>query len=133
MLDQLIAVVLHSLPVACVAWTMTHEEVFRDWWELAGSKADAAKSKWEETRSLGWWACHKFCYLFTCEYCFSHWVALGLMLLTGFRILYDGFTGHLLAFFAVVWTANLFMGIHQKFRVQIRKDRADAKAKENSL
>ena len=60
------------IPIACIAWTVTHEEVFReprDWC--------AAKSK--SSRRL---VARKFFYLFTCEYCFSHYVTAFFLFIT---------------------------------------------------
>ena len=52
--------------VASIAWTVTQEEIFSEWREYC-----ADKSKNGETLSQ-----RKFFYVFTCEYCFSHWVTI---------------------------------------------------------
>src|SRR5262245_2206503 len=46
--------------------------------------------------------------LFTCEYCFSHYVTLFLLLITGYKLLYENWRGYLIAGFALVWMANLY-------------------------
>jgi hypothetical protein len=51
---------LLALPIACVAWTVTHEEVFREAREYCVRRS-------EDDRR---WYVRKFFYLFTCEYCF---------------------------------------------------------------
>ncbi|MGA2372267.1 MAG: hypothetical protein ACLPPV_14950 [Candidatus Korobacteraceae bacterium] len=53
---------LLALPIASIAWTVTHEEVFRE-------PRDFCRRKSEGSRSV---LSRKFFYLFTCEYCFSH-------------------------------------------------------------
>jgi hypothetical protein len=64
----------------------------------------------QSTRSRGVFR-RKFFYLFTCEYCFSHYVAAAALLLTRFKLLFDDWRGYLLAFFALVWVANQYMSI----------------------
>src|SRR5271168_1631372 len=56
---------LLALPVACVSWTVTHEEIFREPREWCEAKSEACKTP----------AQRKFFYLFTCEYCFGHYVS----------------------------------------------------------
>ncbi len=63
--------------MATVAWTVTHEELFRELRET--SQTRSVSSAGLVTR--------KFFYVFTCEYCFSHYVAGGAVLATGFRLL----------------------------------------------
>ena len=59
---QTALLLLLALPIACVAWTVTHEEVFREPREYCKDKSEHARALPER----------KFFYLFTCEYCFSH-------------------------------------------------------------
>ena len=68
-----------AIPVACVAWTVTREEIFRE-------MRDYCKRCSTDCRAL---LARKFFYLFTCEYCFSHWVTLGFIALTRYRLLLD--------------------------------------------
>src|SRR3954465_8440904 len=81
--QQIVWLFVLAIPVGCVAWTVTHEEVFREPREYC---------QWcsRECRSA---AGRKFFYLFTCEYCFSHYVAAGAIWLTGFRLLVDDWRG----------------------------------------
>src|SRR5580658_8434035 len=76
---------LLALPIACVSWTVTHEEVFREPREFCKEKAEKCKPL----------PMRKFFYLFTCEYCFSHYVTLGFLWVTRFRLLYEGWRGYL--------------------------------------
>ena len=73
--QQLIWLFVLAAPVACIAWTVTHEELF-------GELNDWCRGKSQRRRRLYQ---RKFFYLFTCEYCFSHYVAAGIVWLTGTR------------------------------------------------
>ena len=120
MLDDILALLIHAIPVACVAWTVTHEEVFREFHTFCADRSKNCRTILQR----------KFFYLFTCEYCFSFWVTLALLLLTGFRLVYDDWRGYLLAFFAVPWVANAYMNAYHRLRVDIRKSRAEADKEE---
>ena len=99
--SQLVWLFVLAIPVACVAWTVTHEEVFEDVRDLCERRSQRGRR----------WAERKFFYLFTCEYCFSHYVALGGVLVTDLRLLVAGFWGTVLAWFATVWIANIYMSL----------------------
>jgi hypothetical protein len=114
---------LLAIPVAFVAWTVTHEEIFREPREYC-----ARKSK--ECRSL---SARKFFYLFTCEYCFSHYIAFFFIALTGYRLLLDDWRGYVISFFAVVAVANVYMSLFSRVRVDIRSERAAADVKEKEV
>jgi hypothetical protein len=120
--DDILALLIHAIPVACIAWTVTHEEVFRE-------VRDYCVCCSKECRSL---LQRKFFYLFTCEYCFSHWVTLGLLLVTGYQLYYDDWRGYLMAFFAIPWVANVYMNIYHRLRVEIRKSKAVADQEEEA-
>jgi hypothetical protein len=114
---------LLSMPIACIAWTVTHEEVFREPREYCLTKSQEARQ----------WYVRKFFYLFTCEYCFSHYVTIGILLLTRFHLLLDDWRGYLLAGFTLVWVANLQMSAFGRLRLEIRSERAEVKLKEETL
>jgi hypothetical protein len=120
---QLVWLAVLALPVATVAWTVTHEEIFRELREycVRGSRT---------CRTL---AARKFFYVFTCEYCFSHWVTLGALVLTGYRLLLDDWRGVLIAFFAVVAVANTYMSLFGRLRVDIKHERVEIAVKEEQL
>jgi hypothetical protein len=99
---------------------VTHEEVFREPREYFKARSRDCPSL------LG----RKFFYLFTCEYCFSHYVAIGFLILTGFRFLLDDWRGYILSFFAVVWVANLYMSLYSRLRVDINSERAEMEQKQ---
>ena len=72
----------------------------------------------------------KFFYLFTCEYCFSHYVAAGILVITHFKLLFPDWRGYLLSFFALVWIANQYMSIYNRLRLDIRHEQVEIKADE---
>ena len=72
----------------------------------------------------------KFFYLFTCEYCFSHYVAAGVLLVARYKLLYPDWRGYLIAFFALVWIANQYMSIYNRLRLDIKHEQVEIKADE---
>jgi hypothetical protein len=111
--QQLAWLFLLSIPVACIAWTVTHEEVFREPREYCQRRCEIGKTLLER----------KFFYLFTCEYCFSHYVALAFILLTNFHLLIAGWKGLLIAGFSLVWVANIYMSIFALLRTDLKKEK----------
>ena len=109
-----------ALPVAAVAWTVTHEEVFRELRDYCGHRSKTCGNLFQR----------KFFYLFTCEYCFSHYVAAFFMLVTRFRFLLDWWMGYVISLFALVAVANIYMNLFARLRVDIRAERAEADVKE---
>jgi hypothetical protein len=107
---QFVWLLILSIPVACVAWTVTHEEVFREPRTYCEEQSKKAKSLPRR----------KFFYLFTCEYCFSHYVAIFFLILTGFKLLYFDWRGYLIAWFSLVWVANQYMSIYNHLRLDIK-------------
>lgn len=103
---------LLALPVACVSWTVTHEEVFRE-------PREFCKRMSEHSRSL---PVRKFFYLFTCEYCFSHYVTALALFLFRYQLLYAGWRGYVVAWFALVWTANVYMSAFNMLRLNIKHE-----------
>ena len=72
----------------------------------------------------------KFFYVFTCEYCFSHYVAAAAVGLTGFRLLVPGWPGALIAWLSVVWVANVYMSLFVRLRLDIKRERVEISAEE---
>jgi hypothetical protein len=114
---------LLAIPTACIAWTVTHEEVFREPREYCIKQSTARKTL------LG----RKFFYLFTCEYCFSHYVTVFILLLTGFQFLIVDWRGYLLAGFSIVWIANIYMSLFALIKVDIKRERLEAEKEEEEL
>lgn len=115
-LRQIGLLLIFSIPVAWAAWTVTHEEILREFKDFCSSRS----------KTCGWIAERKFFYLFTCEYCFSHWCALFFQLFFHFKMVFDDWRGYLVSIPALVWTANVYMNLYQRTRVDIRKQRAIA-------
>ncbi len=113
---------LLALPVATVSWTVTHEELFREWREACKARSTAGRTVLER----------KFFYAFTCEYCFSHYVAAGAVLGTGFRLLLADWRGGVIAWFALVAVANVYMSLFARLRVDIKSERLDVARKEQT-
>lgn len=116
LLRQLVQMLLMAVPVACISWTVTHEEVFREPREFCRQRSEQAGSI----------AVRKFFYVFTCEYCFSHWITLGVLAVTGFRLIYDDWRGIIGAFFSLVWIANVYMSLFGRVRLEIKHERTEA-------
>lgn len=114
---------LLAIPVACAAWTVTHEEVFREPRDYCAQRSERASRL----------VVRKFFYLFTCEYCFSHYVALLALWMTGWRFLMPDWRGVVLAWFAVVWVANQYMSIFGRLRIGIKSERLGVKVLEEQL
>ena len=116
-----------GVPIASVAWTVTHEEVFREPRQYCQRECDRAQSI----------LVRKFFYLFTCEYCFSHCVAAGFLLLTRFKLLFQDWRGYILSFFALVWVANQYMSIdnsiYNRLRLDIKHEQVEIKAEEGTV
>lgn len=111
---------LLAVPVACVAWTVTHEQVFEEFHEWCVARSESART---------WWA-RKFFYLFTCEYCFSHYVAALAIAVTGFRLLQADWTGIVIAWFSLVWIANVYMSLYVRLRLDIKRERVEVAQQE---
>lgn len=123
LIHQVAYLFLLALPIACIAWTVTHEEVFREPREYCEQKSKSCRNLWQR----------KFFYLFTCEYCFSHYIVLIFLFITRFQFLYTGWRGYLIAFFALVWIANVYMSLFGFLRVGMKKERVEAKIKEEEF
>jgi hypothetical protein len=109
-----------ALPIASIAWTVTHEELFRE-------PRDFCEKKLKESKSL---LRRKLFYLFTCEYCFSHYITLFFLVITRYHLLYNNWRGYIVAFFALVWIANIYMSLFGLIRVGMKKEGIEAKIKE---
>jgi hypothetical protein len=114
---------LLAVPVACIAWTVTHEEVFREPREFCLRRSENGQSL------LG----RKFFYLFTCEYCFSHYISIGILLITRFHLLYEDWRGYLVAGFSLVWIANVYMSLFGRIRIDLKKEKLEVQEKEENM
>ncbi|GAC1432733.1 MAG: hypothetical protein NVSMB58_15090 [Terriglobales bacterium] len=120
---QIVWLLVLAIPVACVTWTVTHEEIFREPREYCKGQCSDSRSIWRR----------KFFYLFTCEYCFSHYVAALFLIITRYKLLYPDWRGYLVSLFALVWIANQYMSIYNHLRLDIKHERVEIKAVEEQI
>jgi hypothetical protein len=120
---QLATLLLLAIPVACVAWTVTHEEVFREPREYCKRKSEHAPALPQR----------KFFYLFTCEYCFSHYVAALALWIFHFSMLFVGWRGYLVGWFSLVWMANVYMSLFNRLRLDIKHENVAIAVDQTSL
>jgi len=114
---QIIWLLVLAIPVACVARTVVFEEVFREIREYCEERSKSGRSI----------LTRKFFYLFTCEYCFSHYVAISFLILTNYRLLLDDWRGYIIAFFSIVFVANVYMSMYSRLRVDITQTKVEIK------
>jgi hypothetical protein len=122
---QIVLLFVLPIPIASIVWTLTHEEVFR-------APRDWCTAKSKSCRRL---FSRKFFYLFTCEYCLSHYVAVFFVFVTRYTLLFDDWRGYLIAGFSLVWLANVYMSFFGRLRLEIREDRleiAEAKSRDST-
>ena len=117
---QMLWLFVLAAPVACVAWTVTHEDVFKEVREWCVRKSETSRRFYQR----------KFFYLFTCEYCFSHYVAGAAVLMTGYRLLLPDWRGAFLAWLTLVWVANIYTSLFGRLRLDIKRERVEIKAEE---
>lgn len=120
---QTAVLLLLALPVACISWTVTHEEVFRE-------PREYCKKKSEQARALPQ---RKFFYLFTCEYCFAHYVAALATPVFHFQMVFSGWRGYLIAWFALVWIANVYMSLFNRLRLDIKHENVSIAVEQTAL
>lgn len=117
---QIIWLFLLSIPIACVAWTVTKEEIFKEPRDFCIKKSQHCRTLLER----------KFFYLFTCEYCFSHYVVILFLFLTGYKLLMEGWRGYVIGGFALVWIANVYMNLFALIRQDLKKDKTETEVME---
>lgn len=121
--EQLAYLFILAIPIACVAWTVTHEEVFREPREWCQRNSEVCNRLYKR----------KFFYLFTCEYCFSHYVTIFFLVVTRFTLLYVDWRGYLVSGFALVWVANIYMNVYSRVRLDIKRERVEIAATEKTI
>jgi uncharacterized membrane protein len=121
--QQILWLFILALPIATISWTIVHEEIFREVRESCVRRSKNCRSVVQR----------KFFYVFTCEYCFSHYVTAIFLAVTGYRLLLDDWRGYLISFFALVGIANAYMSFFGRLRVDIRSERLDIAVKEEVI
>jgi hypothetical protein len=120
---QIIYLFVLALPIACIAWTVTHEEIFKEPRDFCTDKSKNCNSLFQK----------KFFYLFTCEYCFSHYITILFLFITRYHLIFNDWRGYLIGGFSLVWIANVYMGAFGRLRIDIKKERLDSNLKEEEL
>jgi hypothetical protein len=121
--EQLIWLFTLAIPIACIAWTVTHEEVFREPREYCVERSRNSKTIYQR----------KFFYLFTCEYCFSHYVTLAFIIFADYKLLLPDWRGYIIAGFALVFVANLYMSLMALLRQSIKKEKTEIRVLEKEV
>lgn len=120
---QIIWLFLLAIPIACISWTVVYEELFREPREYCIKRSKNNKT------ILG----RKIFFLFTCEYCFSHYVTIIFLILTGYKLLFDDWRGYIIAGFSLVWVANVYMSLFSYLRQDIKKEKTEIKVMEKEV
>lgn len=121
--DKIYWMFILAIPVSCIAWTVTKEEIFKEARVFFSTKS-------ENSRHM---LVRKIFYMFTCEYCFSHYVTLLLLIITQYKLLYPDWRGYLIAGFSIVWIANVYMSLYNIIRIDLKKEKIIAKRQEDKL
>ncbi|MBK5285822.1 MAG: hypothetical protein JJE25_10510 [Bacteroidia bacterium] len=120
---QVVWLFILAIPIACIAWTVTHEELFREAREYFISRSLHDKTL----------PGRKFFYLFTCEFCFSFYVTTLILVITQYKLLFTDWRGYFLAGFSLIWIANVYMNLFFFIRIDIKKMGTEAKVEEQDL
>lgn len=102
---------------------MTHEEIFRE-----ARQYCVRRSK--ESQSL---FTRKAFYMLTCEYCFSHYITILFLGISQFQLLIEGWQGYVIAGFALVWIANVYMSLYGFLRIDLKKEKIEASLEERKF
>ena len=120
---QLFWLLVLAIPIACIARTVVFEELFREPRDWCHNRSQNCRTLFEK----------KFFYIFTCEYCFSHYVTILFLIMTGFRLLLDDWRGYILSFFALVFVANAYLNLYSRLRVDITFAKTETKKIEKEV
>jgi hypothetical protein len=120
---QVVWLFVMALPIACIAWTVTQEEVFREVRQYAERQSEQAPQLWKR----------KFFYLLTCHYCFSHYLTVVFLALTRYKLLYQDWRGYIIGGFALVWVANVYIAGYALLRQDLKKEKFVARQIERQV
>jgi hypothetical protein len=113
---QIVELFIIAIPIACIVRTAIFEEIFKEPREWCRHRSETCRR----------WAEQKFFYLFTCGWCFSHYITAIFLFITRYKLLYDDWRGYLISFFSLVFVANAYLDIYSRLRIEIRKEKAVA-------
>lgn len=121
--NQVSALFLLAIPIACAAWTVTHEEIFKEPRAFCVRRCKNGKTILER----------KFFYLFTCEYCFSHYVTAFFIFFVDYKLLMPDWRGYVIALFSLVWIANVYMSLFALIRQEVKKEKTEIELMEQKI
>jgi len=116
--SQIVELFIIAIPIACIVRTVIFEEIFREpreWCQRRGEKCRRLVER-------------KLFYLFTCPWCFSHYITAIFLFITRYKLLYDDWRGYLISFFSLIFVANAYMDIYSRLRLEIHKEKAEIKS-----
>jgi hypothetical protein len=120
---QVLQLFILAIPIACVSWTVTHEAIFREAREFCKTRSQTCTTLLKR----------KFFYLFTCEYCFSHYVTAIFLAITRFKLLYPDWRGYVISLFSLVWIANQYISIYDRLRLDIKHEHISIDAEKQEV
>jgi len=121
--QQIVFLFILALPVASISWTITHEEVVREFRDYCVAESKICRRIYQR----------KFFYLFTCEYCLSHYVSVVFLAITRYKLLFPDWRGYLIAGLSLVWIANVYMSLFGRIRLDLKKERVKITKEEAAL
>ncbi len=120
---QLFGLFVLAIPIACIVRTCVFEEIFKEPREWCRCRSQTCNRLMQR----------KFFYLFTCEYCFSHWVTLLAVVFTGYRLLLNDWRGYVIGFFSLVFVANVYLNLYGRSRLEIQREKAEIKSLQHEV
>ena len=121
--EQIVGLFILALPIASITRTIVFEEVFREPREWCEHKSRICENLFKR----------KFFYLFTCEYCFSHYVTVFFLIITRYKLMYDDWKGYLIAFFSLVFVANAYLNLYGRLRIVMTSEKKEIEVKEKQI
>jgi len=120
---QIVTLLVLSVPAASISWTVTHEAIFQETREFCRVQSHHGRTVWRR----------KFFYLFTCEYCFSHYVSAILLVITRFKLIFPDWRGYVISLFSLVWISNHYISIYNRLRLNIEHEHISIAAQEKQV
>jgi len=117
---QVLFLFIIAMPIASVAWTVTHEEVFREFMTYAWRRAGHAGGCTNESSST----------FLTCEYCFSHYVTALFLVSLDSSCYCPDWRGYVIAGFSLVGIANVYLGLFARLQLDVKRERVEITAEE---
>jgi hypothetical protein len=111
-----------GLPVACLCWTVTHEEIFRELRDYCIARTQRCSRVYQR----------KLFFLFTCEFCLSYYISAAIVVFMRFTLFLSDWRGYVISVLSMVWIANTYMSLYARLRVEIKRDRVEISEKEGT-